>query len=660
MPHAKTALALMVALALPGAAQALGLGELHLDSALNEPLAANIDIVGATAEDLAGISASVANRETFEHFEIDRPEFLSTVVFKVSRDSRGRAILAIRSTEACTEPVLNMLVDLRWRGGELVRQYTLLLDLPGLPSATVAAAAGGPASNTAPVSVHPAVSEKPIETSKPKVDSAPASKKARTTAGGTVARKTVRVGAEATLRGIAWRVGARSEADLTRMMVAIYRANANGFEGNINRLRRGAVLTIPSATEVAAISAADADHEVHAQMEAWHAPTAAAGMTRSVAPAVAAAGPSPAEPAVPSSPAAAETALARRVEQLESRLGELQDQFEREHDALVSVQARLTLAESAPAAVAAQTHQPSGTRSSIAAILALAAAAFGVYAWRRRRAAQPRLSPAEPEMQHLAPDQVTAQAPVEKAAAPGTPLRAESRAVRGEQHNVAHEMAGARSAPPSHTDHGDAIDVEALEASYLLQGSGGGFEDIDHFGDTAILPATGQLAVDDPSAQTMPVATATIGGSDATSWGLRAQDNPAPATKAAAGVTQLDYNLLDLDATVQHVQMPSALHENVGFKERRTSLVDALKSAVEREPQRRDLRIKLLETYYAAAATNRQGFLDTVRKIAHERASLNDGEWDKIAWMGRQIASDDNLFAPVAAQSDEEELANCA
>jgi hypothetical protein len=106
--------------------------------------------------------------------------------------------------------------------------------------------------------------------------------------------------------------------------------------------------------------------------------------------------------------------------------------------------------------------------------------------------------------------------------------------------------------------------------------------------------------------------------------------------------------------------MPSALHENVGFKERRTSLVDVLKSAVEREPHRQDLRMKLLETYYAAAATNRQGFIDFVQKIAHERASLSEGEWDRIAWMGRQIASDDALFAPLVAQADEEDLANCA
>jgi hypothetical protein len=170
-----------------------------------------------------------------------------------------------------------------------------------------------------------------------------------------------------------------------------------------------------------------------------------------------------------------------------------------------------------------------------------------------------------------------------------------------------------------------------------------------------------KVCVDDPSAETMSVETARIVGiPKPTTRGPRAPENAVPANKAGADANKLDYNLLDLDVTVQHVQMPSALDENVGFKERRTSLVDALKSAVEREPHRRDLRMKLLETYYAAAAINRQGFLDIVQKIAHERASLNEGEWDKIAWMGRQIASDDDLFAPIAAQPDEKDLANCA
>jgi len=708
MSHGKTALTLMMALALPSAAQALGLGEIHLDSALNEPLAADIDLVGATAEDLAGITASIANRETFEHFDVDRSAFLSTIVFKISRDSRGRAVLAIRSKEACTEPLLNMLVDLRWRGGELIRQYTLLLDPPGFPSGTPMAEAvvGVPAGYAAPVSVRPAVSKPLIETSKPTVEAAPVSEKARTTAGEPAARKTVRVGAKATLRGVAWRVGSRSETDRKRMMIAIFRANPHAFEGNINRLRRGAVLTIPSATEVSAISVAEANHEVHAQMQAWHPSTLAgfrggAGPSKSMAQAVAAPVSSPRESVVPSPPAAGsavsaaiapaaaasalpaaaesaappEAALDRRVEQLESGLGALRDQLDREHDALLRAQAQLSLAEEAPEAAAPpQATSGRGIGSSIAAILALAAAAFGFYAWRRRPrpALESQLAPVEPEPRNLAPLQVTSQAAVGEAAAlsvphethgapPATPLHAGA----GDRQWVADASAGLRNStatnPNEAANPNHAVDAETLEASYLLEAGGGGFDDTDNFGDTACLPVTVKLRVDDPNAETMPVETVRIAGiPESTTRELRAPESAVRATKAGADATKLDYNLLDLDATVQHVQMPSALHQNAGFKERRTSLVDALKSAMEREPQRRDLRMKLLETYYAAAATNRQGFLDIVRKIADERANLNEGDWDKIAWMGRQIASDDDLFAPVVAQPDEEDLTNCA
>ena len=77
MSHGKMAMMLMTALALPRAAGALGLGEIHVESALNEPLAAEIDIVGATDEDLSGITAAIANRDTFVRYGVERPAFLS-------------------------------------------------------------------------------------------------------------------------------------------------------------------------------------------------------------------------------------------------------------------------------------------------------------------------------------------------------------------------------------------------------------------------------------------------------------------------------------------------------------------------------------------------------------------------------------------------------
>ena len=118
---------------------------------------------------------------------------------------------------------------------------------------------------------------------------------------------------------------------------------------------------------------------------------------------------------------------------------------------------------------------------------------------------------------------------------------------------------------------------------------------------------------------------------------------------------RLDYNTVDLEMTVQHVQMPSVLNENVVLKERRTNLADVLKQALEREPERHDLRMKLLELHYAAAATNLQAFLEVAQKCARDRHHMRADEWNKIAFMGRQIAAGNPLFA-----EDADELANCA
>ena len=88
MSSGKNPLVLMMALSMPGAANALGLGDIHVDSGLNEPLAAEIDIIGATATELTDLRVAVANRETFLHYGADRPGFLSSATFKVTQDMR--------------------------------------------------------------------------------------------------------------------------------------------------------------------------------------------------------------------------------------------------------------------------------------------------------------------------------------------------------------------------------------------------------------------------------------------------------------------------------------------------------------------------------------------------------------------------------------------
>src|ERR1700691_4640127 len=165
MSSGKNPLVLMMALSMPGAAQALGLGDIHVDSGLNERLAAEIEIVGATPLELAELKAAVANRETFLHYGAERPAFLTSTTFKVAQDVHGRPVLAVRSTESFTEPVVNFLVDLNWSHGQLIRQYTLLLDPPGFAPASPATAAD--------FVVAPEAVAAPVVTAAPAVAAAP-------------------------------------------------------------------------------------------------------------------------------------------------------------------------------------------------------------------------------------------------------------------------------------------------------------------------------------------------------------------------------------------------------------------------------------------------------------------------------------------------------
>jgi hypothetical protein len=203
------------------------------------------------------------------------------------------------------------------------------------------------------------------------------------------------------------------------------------------------------------------------------------------------------------------------------------------------------------------------------------------------------------------------------------------------------------------------------------------YEDtLDLSGETAILAS--EIAAGSGDTANLPAATVSLNAHALQAAGVATADESATIDQSAnesadesvtvvigtekvdVDATKLDYNLVDLDLTAQHVHMPSVLNERAVVKERRTNLVDVLKKAVEREPDRRDLRMKLLETYYAAAAANRQAFLDVVQKLARDRDRLGEGEWDKIALMGKQIASDTALFSEDSDIEDDNKLADCA
>jgi pilus assembly protein FimV len=557
---------------------------------------------------------------------------------------------------------VNFLVDLHWRHGDLVRQYTLLLDPAGFDFANrvaqanrAAEAASVPPAPAAPdVPATPPVAAPIVETKTqtvarqvdpPNDQPDPAAERA--------VRKTthIKVGAKATLRGVAWRVGERSESGLQRLMIAIFRVNPNAFDGNINRLHRGAVLTIPSHAEVASISKAEAKREVHGHMVAWLAPARAV-----TASAAAAATPVPAAN-VPTTPAALpdpaissgaidkasdtlETqALGRRVQSMEQELSEMKGLLESERNQLLemrqqAVRADITVPTVAPQTVNAPHAQLKSGYTALIPIVGglgiLSAALAALYVKLRRRVPALKIS--------LNDEASAANAAAAEAVITESMADALLDGTHGQRKNLAQESAREHVQDGVQTCASDDTRTDAGARTAANE------DDATH----PLLPVIpGEPAVDSEiAAGASPRAVP----QDAT------VNLHVDTVSLRMDPTQLDYNFLEL--TAQHVQMPSALNEHAVVKERRTSLAEVLKVAIEREPDRHDLRMKLLELYYTAAATNRKAFLETVQKFARDRDFLQADQWDKIAYMGRQIASDNPMFIEESAADDD--LADCA
>ena len=666
------------AIALSGSAHALGLGDLHVTSALNEPLAAQIDIVGATPEELSNIRAAIANRDTFQRYGADRPAFLGTANFKVSQDKYGRPVLLVRSTDAFTEPLVSLLVDLRWSSGELVREYTLLLD-PAI-SASSASRLPEPATDLsreepARVAAAPRASS-PMShrlAATPPAEPAPAAPLPGTPASGGEAYVVAR---RDTLGAVARRSGAKTESDLLKTMVAIFHANPDAFSGNINRLRVGATLTIPSSAVIAAIPERAASLEVHAQMLAWHAAAgslvalAQTGQTPAASAAVAVARGADAE---------AIKDLTNRIDALQQGLAELKRQ-EEQHGAAAPVAApspAVPVASSAPApspwvdapasanaaptpvaqtntetspAVAADAapvavetvgEAPPAKQSHgglIAGAFVLLAAAVG-FAYRRYRRR------ADDES-----DDAFGTEPVDRYGAFKPSLASQPQREQPRTEQPQPEIPATVESQPIY---------RLPPRSQIFTDEDAGVETILE-GDTArcrvITPE--ELIMDEESGEHERIGETTV---TVALTAVTAYDPTVELPKRDA--VEFESPSMDLENSETHVNMPSGLHDQVAFKERRVNAADVLRSAIERAPDRIDLRVKLMELYHSTAAINRQGFIDAARRFAQQPDYQSTAEWEKIAAMGRQIAPEDPLFAldpTVQHEKLSEKLADCA
>ncbi len=120
------------ALVMAGAVHALGLGRLTVQSSLGQPLTAQIELTSSSKEELDTLSARVADPTLYRQNNLAYPAVLTRARVTVQRDANGRPYLSVTTPAAVNEPYLDLMVELSWASGRVVREYTFLLDPPGV------------------------------------------------------------------------------------------------------------------------------------------------------------------------------------------------------------------------------------------------------------------------------------------------------------------------------------------------------------------------------------------------------------------------------------------------------------------------------------------------------------------------------------------------
>jgi len=283
-----TKLSVAIALALIGGnAFALGLGAIQVKSKLNQPLDAEITVLSENAADAAGLDVKLATAEDFQRVGLDRGRVAIPLDFSVSTNSRGQSVIHVTSKDSVREPLLDFLVEVNWAKGKLLREYTVLLDPPvvaptraaaapapvrethAAPTEKIAAEPAQPKAKPTPARVkppHPVAEAKP---EKPAPAPTPAAKPKAAHAA--VSGEYGPVADGETLTEIARSTRPDDSTNINEMLLALYKANPNAFyRENINALKRGAILRIPSRDDVKASgSVAEAAAAVHEQNQAW-------------------------------------------------------------------------------------------------------------------------------------------------------------------------------------------------------------------------------------------------------------------------------------------------------------------------------------------------------------------------------------------------------
>jgi pilus assembly protein FimV len=620
--------------ALPLSALALGLGRLTVESGLGQPLSARVELTAAQKDELDTLSAKIADPSVYRDNNVQYPAAVSRARVSVEQGPNNQYYLKVSTIQAVNEPYLDLIVEVNWATGRVVRNYTFLLDPPG----------AGDTQAVEPVA--PVRGAAAPDRGQPRRAAATSAAGPQAGAGDSY---TVKRGD--TLSKIA-KEYKPADVSLEQMLVALFRSNENVFDGrNMNRIRTGQILSIPSAAQAGQIAQGDAKQVVRVQASDWRAyrdRVAAAAPTTEATPTRQAAGgkittaveekgaPAPSGKdqlrvsreagkgsgggvAQAEDSAAKDKALSEansRIAQLEKTLTDMQKAVELKNQTMSDMQKQ---AEATKAAKPAE-----ATKAPPAPVAAAAPSAPPPAA----------TAPATPSMSTSVPAP-EAKAPETKApeTAPPPPKAAETKAAEtpasaSEAKAPAPKPApkAAKAPPPSPPSFFD--DLLANTPTWAMIGG----PLVVLGGIAAILAARRRKTTkfEDSIISGTDIKTNTVFGS--TGGGVvNTGDNSLASDFSREGLGSIDTDEVD----------PIAEAEVYLAYGRDAQAEEILKEALKKDPQRQEIYLKLLEIH---AQHNKPSAFETV---ASELYSVSGGQgevWQKAMALGRQLDPSNPMF----------------
>ena len=628
-------------------AAALGLGRLAVQSALGETLKAEIEVTSITPEEASSLKLRVAPPEAYRAAGVEYNAALAGADVQVVRRPDGRSVLRVTSERAVLEPFVDVIIEATWASGRLVREYTMLFDPPvtrqaSAPAATSPVLAPAPATAAPiPAPAAPATAQAPAATPAP----APATSRAPAPRPAPVAPRPAVAAAEPTAAGGAdqYRVRPgdtlsriagktqRAGVSLDQMLVSLFRANPQAFMAeNMNRLKSGTVLTVPSADEAGKLAPKEARDVIIAQSNdfAAYRQRLASGVTTT-----------------------AQTAPPRQA------TGKVQAQVDDRKQSAATTPDRLTLSQggvkaSAPEAKVSKAAESKDASTRLAELsrnvnelkklqgaAAPAPAAATPAAPAPAPVAAPAPAPAPAAVVAAAPAPTPAPAPapapVATPVAASAALPAPTVVAAAPQASMPSPAASASAAPPPVTGGNEPSLLDSLLDNSLLLPAVGVL--VALLGGLGLYRLRGRMRK--PAGETSFLESRLQPDSFFGASGGQRVDTHEPPSSTTGSSSSMSYSLSQLDA-IGDVDPVAEADVYLAYG-RDLQAEEILKEAMRANPERMAIRSKLLEVY--AKRRDTKGF----ELLATQMLTLTRGEgedWPKAQALGLTIDPENPLY----------------